>query len=71
MSKINWNLKSTNLLRLGVLVLGAFIVLLPLLVVFITSFAPPGAILEVSLKTKWSLANYRDAWERGDRKSVV
>ncbi|AHJ27072.1 carbohydrate ABC transporter permease [Nodularia spumigena CS-584] len=65
MSKINWNLKSTNLLRLGVLVLGAFIVLLPLLVVFITSFAPPGAILEVSLKTKWSLANYRDAWERG------
>ncbi len=65
MSKTNWNLKSTNFLRLGVLVLGAFIVLLPLLVVFITSFAPPGAILEVSPKTKWSLANYRDAWERG------
>ncbi|WP_414551540.1 carbohydrate ABC transporter permease [Anabaena sp. CCY 0017] len=65
MSKTNWNLKSTNLLRLGVLVLGAFIVLLPLLVVFITSFAPPGAILEVSPKTRWSLANYRDAWERG------
>ncbi|MEA5583111.1 carbohydrate ABC transporter permease [Nodularia harveyana UHCC-0300] len=65
MSKTNWNLKSTNLFRLGVLLFGAFIVLLPLLVVFLTSFAPPGASLEVSAKTNWSLANYRDAWERG------
>lgn len=65
MSKTNWNFKSTNFFRLGVLLFGAFIVLLPLLVVFLTSFAPPGATLEVSAKTNWSLANYRDAWQRG------
>jgi multiple sugar transport system permease protein len=65
MSKTNWNFKSTNFFRLGVLLFGAFIVLLPLLVVFLTSFAPPGATLEVSGKTNWSLANYRDAWQRG------
>ena len=60
-----WNLKSGNFLRLGVLLLGAFIVLFPLLVVFLTSFAPPGATVEISAKTNWSLANYRDAWQRG------
>jgi multiple sugar transport system permease protein len=65
MSKTNSNLKYTNLLRLGVLLLGAFIVLLALLVVFLTSFASPGATLEVSSKTNWTLANYRDAWQRG------
>lgn len=66
MSKTNWNPKSANFLRLGVLLLGAFIVLLPLLVVFLTSFASPGATLEVSPKTNWTLANYRDAWQRGN-----
>ena len=65
MSKTNWNPKSANFFRLGVLLLGAFIVLLPLLVVFLTSFASPGATLEVSSKTNWTLANYRDAWQRG------
>ncbi len=65
MPKPNWNLKSGNFLRLGVLLLGALIVLLPLLVVFLTSFAPPGATVEVSAQTNWSLDNYRDAWERG------
>ncbi|GAX34223.1 carbohydrate ABC transporter permease [Nodularia sp. NIES-3585] len=65
MSKTNWNLNSANFLRLGVLLLGAFIVLLPLLVVFLTSFASSGATLEVSPKTNWTLANYRDAWQRG------
>jgi multiple sugar transport system permease protein len=65
MSKTNWNFKSTHFFRLAVLLFGAFIVLLPLLVVFFTSFAPPGATLEVSAKTNWSLANYRDAWQRG------
>ncbi len=65
MPKPNWNLKSGNFLRLGVLLLGAFIVLFPLLVVFLTSFAPPGATVEISAKTNWSLANYRDAWQRG------
>lgn len=65
MPKPNWNLKSGNFLRLGVLLLGALIVLLPLLVVFLTSFAPPGATVEVSAQTNWSLDNYRDAWQRG------
>ncbi|MDH6061898.1 carbohydrate ABC transporter permease [Chrysosporum bergii ANA360D] len=65
MSKNNWNLKFSNFFRLGVLLLGALIVLLPLLVVFFTSFAPPGATLEAGPTSNWSLANYRNAWERG------
>ncbi|WP_414542246.1 carbohydrate ABC transporter permease [Nostoc sp. CCY0012] len=65
MSKSNWNPKSGNFLRLGVLLLGAFIVLLPLLVVFLTSFSPPGGTVEGLTKNDWTLANYRDAWERG------
>ncbi|MCG6134042.1 MAG: carbohydrate ABC transporter permease [Nostoc sp. LLA-1] len=65
MSKSNWNPKSGNFLRLGVLLLGAFIVLLPLFVVFLTSFAPPGGAVEGLPKNDWTLANYRDAWERG------
>jgi multiple sugar transport system permease protein len=65
MSKSNWNPKSGNFLRLGVLLLGAFIVLLPLFVVFLTSFSPPGGTVEGLTKNDWTLANYRDAWERG------
>ncbi|RCJ21371.1 sugar ABC transporter permease [Nostoc minutum NIES-26] len=65
MSQENWNLKSANFFSLGVLLLGAFIVLLPLFVVFITSFAPPGTALKVFPQNNWSLANYRDAWQRG------
>ncbi|BAZ52302.1 sugar ABC transporter permease [Nostoc sp. NIES-4103] len=65
MSKPNWNLKSGDFVSLGVLMLGGFIVLLPLFIVFLTSFAPPGAALEVLPKNNWSLANYREAWQRG------
>ncbi|MDJ0735840.1 MAG: carbohydrate ABC transporter permease [Nostocaceae cyanobacterium] len=65
MSKSNWNFKSANFFSLGVLILGAFIVLLPLIVVLMTSFAPPGATPAVLPENDWSLANYRDAWERG------
>ncbi|BAY94170.1 MULTISPECIES: carbohydrate ABC transporter permease [unclassified Tolypothrix] len=65
MSKPRWNLKSTDFLSLGVLLLGAFIVLLPLFVVFLTSFAPAGATPEVVPKNSWTVANYRDAWQRG------
>ena len=46
------------------LLLGAGVVLLPLGVVFLTSFAPPGATPEL-LPKSWSLANYQDAWGRG------
>lgn len=65
MSKPHWNLKSTDFLSLGVLLVGAFIVLLPLFVVFLTSFAPGGATPEVLSKNNWTLANYQDAWQRG------
>ena len=65
MSKESWNFKYTDFFSLGVLVFGAFIVLLPLLVVFVTSFAPTGASVEI-LPNKLSLANYRDAWQQGN-----
>ena len=51
---------------LVVLLLGAGGVLLPLFVVLITSFAPPGATPELSLRNGgWSGINYRDALARG------
>ncbi len=66
MSKQSWNFKYTDFFSLGVLIFGAFIVVLPLLVVFVTSFAPSGTSLEILPNNKWSLANYRDAWQRGN-----
>lgn len=47
---------------LVVLLLGAFGVLLPLFVVFLTSFASPGATPDLK---NWSLVNYQEAWHRG------
>jgi multiple sugar transport system permease protein len=49
----------------GILLLGAVIVLLPLVVVFLTSFAPSNVPLQSFLSNGWSLANYQEAWERG------
>jgi multiple sugar transport system permease protein len=66
MSKPNWNLKSANFVSLGVLLLGAFIVLLPVFVVFVTSLTTTVATLDVLPKNQWSLANYREAWQRGN-----
>ncbi|MBR8838707.1 MAG: carbohydrate ABC transporter permease [Stigonema ocellatum SAG 48.90 = DSM 106950] len=65
MSKPRFNLKYPDFLSTGVLLLSAVIVLLPLLVVFVTSFVPPGSTPELLPKNGWSLANYRDAWQRG------
>ncbi|MCC5624738.1 carbohydrate ABC transporter permease [Nostoc sp. CHAB 5715] len=65
MFKPNPNLKSGNFLSLVVLLLGAFIVLLPLFVVFLTSFAPTVTSPENLSKNSWSLANYRVAWQQG------
>jgi multiple sugar transport system permease protein len=65
MSKQSWNFKYSDFFSLGVLIFGAFIVLLPLLLVFVISFAPSGASLEI-LPNKLSLANYRDAWQQGN-----
>jgi multiple sugar transport system permease protein len=54
-------------LSLVLLCLGAFIVLLPLLVVFLTSFAPKGANLTISIfPANPTLANYQEAWRRGN-----
>ncbi|MBD2680391.1 MULTISPECIES: carbohydrate ABC transporter permease [Nostoc] len=65
MSKPNWNFKSGDFLSLVVLLLGAFIVLLPLFVVFLTSFAPSVATAKDLSKNNWSLANYQAAWQQG------
>jgi multiple sugar transport system permease protein len=65
MSKSTWNLRYSDFLSLGVLLLLAVVVLLPLFVVFSTSFQPPGGTSEVSSTNGLYLANYRDAWERG------
>ncbi|MBD2531355.1 carbohydrate ABC transporter permease [Nostoc flagelliforme FACHB-838] len=65
MSKPNPNLKSGNFLSLVVLLLGAFIVLLPLFVVFLTSFASTATSPDNLSKNNWSLVNYRVAWQQG------
>lgn len=52
-------------LGLIVLILAAVVVMLPLAVVFLTSFAPPGATPDLLPKNGWSWVNYRDAWQRG------
>jgi multiple sugar transport system permease protein len=49
----------------GVLLILAVIILLPLVVVFLTSFAPPGTSAGLFPKNGWSLNNYRDAWRQG------
>jgi len=65
MSKPNWNLKGANFWNLGVLILLALITLLPLIVVFLTSFIPGETMSGVSAHNKWTLANYGEAWHRG------
>lgn len=52
-------------LSLVVLILGATFVLLPLGIVFLTSFAPPGATPELFSSDGLSWVNYKDAWQRG------
>ncbi|AKG21144.1 carbohydrate ABC transporter permease [Calothrix sp. 336/3] len=46
-------------------VLGGVIILLPLLVVFLTSFSPAGSNPQLLPQGNWTLANYGDAWQRG------
>lgn len=62
--KSNWIRKTNDLWSLGILLLGVMIILLPLIVVLLTSFAPPGAIPGI-LPDRWTLANYQEAWYRG------
>ncbi|TFI53893.1 carbohydrate ABC transporter permease [Mastigocladus laminosus UU774] len=65
MSKLLWNLKSSSVWSLGVLLLGVLIVLLPLFVVLLTSVAPSGTTPTLFPQNGWSLANYREAWQQG------
>ncbi|MEM7552803.1 MAG: carbohydrate ABC transporter permease [Cyanobacteria bacterium P01_A01_bin.84] len=65
MSKNNQHLHNPSFLSLAVLSLGSFIVLLPLIIVFLTSLATPGTTPQLLPINGWSLANYREAWERG------
>jgi len=67
MSKLTCNLKNTYFWSIVVLLCGGFIVLLPLLIVLITSFTPPGTTPGVEVwSNKWSyFANYGEAWQRG------
>ena len=50
---------------LVVLLLGAVVVMLPLGIIFFTSFAPPGMTLELGKSNRLTLVNYKDAWLRG------
>lgn len=50
---------------LVVLLLGAVIVILPLGIVFVTSFASPSNTPELFKSNHLSLINYKDAWHRG------
>lgn len=52
-------------MSLVALLLGAGLVLLPLGIVFLTSFASPGATSELLPRKGLSLINYQDAWQRG------
>lgn len=53
-------------LNLCFLLLGAGVILLPLGVVLLASFAPPGATSQLGLQAGWTLVNYQDAWRRGE-----
>ena len=57
-----WVVETVSLIAL---ILIAGVVILPLAVVFLTSFAPPGATADLLPKYGWSWANYQDAWQRG------
>lgn len=64
---LNYSAKARfwELLSLVVLLLGALVVLLPLGIVFVTSFAPPGASSKFFQSDRLSWINYKDAWQRG------
>lgn len=57
--------KYSNFLTPILLLLLAAVILIPLIVVFLTSFAPPGTNQSVLPRNGWNTANYPDAWQRG------
>jgi multiple sugar transport system permease protein len=49
------------------LLVGAVVVLAPLLVVFLTSLTPPSSVSGIDLaQSEWTWANYQEAWRRGN-----
>lgn len=56
--------KVNNIALFSILVIGALIILLPLGIIFLTSFAPTGTIT-ANIGKQWTLANYHEAWMRG------
>lgn len=59
--------KSIELLSQGLLLVGASVVLLPLLIVLLMSFWPPGPTSGFQLwPDHWSWESYHQAWLRGD-----
>ncbi len=59
------SLKPAQILTFSLLSLGAILVLLPLIVVLLTSFAPPTANPRFELGS-FTWENYREAWQRGN-----
>lgn len=53
-------------LNLGLLLVGALVVLWPLGVVLLTSLQPSGTALGSEPTAGWTLQNYRDAWSQGN-----
>lgn len=53
-------------LNLGLLIVGAAIVLWPLAIVLATSLHPPGAILGSDAAQRWTWESYRAAWQQAD-----
>lgn len=65
-SKTGSALSGANLLSQGILVLGALLVLLPLLIVVLTSLLPPGPVAGLQGPHAWTWESYRQAWQDGD-----
>ncbi|MEA5596774.1 carbohydrate ABC transporter permease [Rivularia sp. UHCC 0363] len=65
MSKPSRTRNYGNFLILGGLILLAAIILLPLIVVFLTSFTTTGTTPDVLPRNGFYTINYHDAWERG------
>jgi multiple sugar transport system permease protein len=65
MPKPSLNPKYHDIFSYCVLLLLALIVLLPLIIVFITSFATSGSAPGNAFKQSWSFIYYGDAWQRG------
>jgi multiple sugar transport system permease protein len=57
----------SNWLIFFLLLLGLGIVLLPLAVIFLTSITPPNTTISDAISQQnFTLANYQEAWQRGD-----